>query len=123
LSAFVSKCKVAEQGCQIFLGTKYQNGEKLPQNITKGYKCSQNRPDVQYIHQHLTLQNVIKIPIFGLKINHLATLLPNVSATLTHGCNIAATLTRESKFFYLTDQQGCQIFSVHDTKTGKKCTK
>jgi hypothetical protein len=30
-----------EQGCQIFLGPKYQNGEKyikLPQNIPKGHK-------------------------------------------------------------------------------------
>jgi hypothetical protein len=30
-----------EQGCQIFLGPKYQNGEKytkLPQNVTNGQK-------------------------------------------------------------------------------------
>jgi hypothetical protein len=32
------------QGCQIFLGTKYQNGEKytkLPQNKTNGHKIFQ----------------------------------------------------------------------------------
>jgi hypothetical protein len=34
----------AIQGCQIYLGTTYQNGEKftkLPQNITNGHKTYQ----------------------------------------------------------------------------------
>jgi hypothetical protein len=36
-----SKASCVAQGCQIFLGTKYQNGEKytkLPQNIPNGHK-------------------------------------------------------------------------------------
>jgi hypothetical protein len=51
------------QGCQIFLGTRYRNGEKYtkrPQNIPNGYKI---------------IPKFTQIGIFGLKTNHLATLL------------------------------------------------
>jgi hypothetical protein len=46
------------QGCQIFLGTIYQNGEKytkLPQNIPNGYKI--NMPKWRKIYQITTKYN------------------------------------------------------------------
>jgi hypothetical protein len=72
------------QGCQIFLGTIYQNGEryqittkysKRPENRSNGSKIC--RPHVNKLYQHLPLQGTPKCTqsgIFGLKINHLATL-------------------------------------------------
>jgi hypothetical protein len=75
---------VRDQGCQIILGTKYQNGKNIP-NYHKLYQMSmkynkrpQNGPSVHEIYQHLILQDPPKFPqiwIFGLKTNHLATLL------------------------------------------------
>jgi hypothetical protein len=80
-----------EQGCQIFLGRKYQNEEKYtkcPQNIlndpkiyqmTQKYtKLPQNIPISHNIYQHFPLPNPPKftqIWIFGLKIFHLEILL------------------------------------------------
>jgi hypothetical protein len=57
------------QGCQIFLGTKYQNGKKFT-------KLQRTIPNVHKIYQHLPLQdppNFTQIWLFGLKTNHLAT--------------------------------------------------
>jgi hypothetical protein len=51
------------QGCQIFLGTKYESGKNIP--------------NVRKMDRHLSLQDPAKftqIWIFGLKTNHLATL-------------------------------------------------
>jgi hypothetical protein len=65
-----------KQGCQIFIGTTYQNGKTIP----KGYKItqwSQNGPNGNKMHQLRPLQGPPKftqIDIFGLKIYHLATL-------------------------------------------------
>jgi hypothetical protein len=73
-----------DQGCQIFLGIIYQNGDiyqiatkytKWPYNISNGHKIDQMT--IKYLHQHLPLQGppkCIQITIFGLKINHLTTL-------------------------------------------------
>jgi hypothetical protein len=61
---------------------------KLPQskpNVNKIYRMALNGPNVQKIHQHLPLQDPQKctqITIFGLKINHLATLLRNIDFLL-----------------------------------------
>jgi hypothetical protein len=98
--------RAPDQGCQIFLGTRYQNGEKYtkwPQNIpndlkiyqmtTKYTKWPQNIPDSHKIFpmgpyntpngheicQNVSLQdppNFPKLGFIGLKTNHLATLLP-----------------------------------------------
>jgi hypothetical protein len=62
-----------EQGCQIFLGTKYQNGKNIP-NYHKPYQLSVAK-DGKMDH-HLLLQDPPKftqIGIFGLKTIHLAT--------------------------------------------------
>jgi hypothetical protein len=76
---------ISRQSCQIFLGTKYQNGENIPnyhelyQMSIKYNKRPQSGPSVRKIHQHLPLQDPPKfsqIWIFGLKTNHLATLFP-----------------------------------------------
>jgi hypothetical protein len=67
------------QGCQIFLGTKYQNGKiyqittnytKCPiyVNITKDRKM--DKVTIKYVHHHLPLQDpptFSQIWIFGLK--------------------------------------------------------
>jgi hypothetical protein len=71
-----------KQGCQIFLGTIYQNGEKKP-NYHKIYKTTikLNGSKIDHkIYQHLPLQDPPKFTqfgIFGLKINHLATSMWN----------------------------------------------
>jgi hypothetical protein len=57
-------------GLPDFLGTIYQNGGKYA-------KLQLNVPNVHKIYQHLPLQDPPKCTqIFGMKINHLATLLP-----------------------------------------------
>jgi hypothetical protein len=81
--------RAAEQGCQIFPGTRYQNGGKYIYLTTIKYtKCPLNIPnsrkidqrDTYLIYQHLPLQEPPKfaqIGILGFKICHLATLLPS----------------------------------------------
>jgi hypothetical protein len=73
-----------KQGCQIFLGTTYQNGEniqndyKIYQMAIKYFQWQLNRPNARKIYQDFILQDQPKftqIGIFGLKTNHLATLL------------------------------------------------
>jgi hypothetical protein len=55
------------QGCQIFLGTKYQNLEKYttrPQNIPNGHKIfpmAVKRPNGHKIYQYFPLQNPPKL--------------------------------------------------------------
>jgi hypothetical protein len=75
----------SHQGCQIFLCKKYQNGENIPnyhelyQMSIKYNKRPYNGQRVNRICHHLPLQDPPKftqIWIFGLKTNHLATLLP-----------------------------------------------
>jgi hypothetical protein len=70
-------------GCQIFLGTKYQNRKNRPkrentyQMAITSTKWPQNIPNGHIICQHLPLQNPTKftqIGIFGVKIYHLAAL-------------------------------------------------
>jgi hypothetical protein len=73
-----------KQGCQIFLDTRYEIGEKyteFPQNTPKSHKISKkprNRPNGHKIYQHLPLQDpprITQFGIFGLKLYHLATLM------------------------------------------------
>jgi hypothetical protein len=73
-SAFSSSAAV--QGCQIFLGTTYQNGKntKLPPNVPNGHKIYQsavNIPNGRKIFEHRSLST--QNGIFGLKMYHLAT--------------------------------------------------
>jgi hypothetical protein len=72
-----------EQGCHIFLSSRFQNGKNVPNDHkiykipTKYTKWSQKRPNGHKIYQHLSLKDPPKftqIRIFGLKIFHLATL-------------------------------------------------
>jgi hypothetical protein len=59
------------------MGENIPNYHKMYQMVVKYIKCPQNGPKVHKIHQHLPLQGppkCIRITIFGLKINHLATL-------------------------------------------------
>jgi hypothetical protein len=73
-----------QQGDQILLGTKYQNGKNIP-NYRELYQMSiicnkrqYNGPSVHKIYQHLPLQDPPKftqIWIFGSETNHLATLI------------------------------------------------
>jgi hypothetical protein len=70
------------QGCQIFLGSKYQNGKKCTKLQSLNYnKRPYNGPSVHKIYQHLPLLDPPKftqIGVSGLKTNHLAT-LPNMT--------------------------------------------
>jgi hypothetical protein len=73
-----------EQGCQIFLDTKHQNGENyttLPLNYQMAINMPKSRnipsPKGQIICQPFPIkgtQKFTQIGIFGLKIYHLATL-------------------------------------------------
>jgi hypothetical protein len=76
------------QGCQIFLGTKYQNKKNIP-NDYKIYQIATKIPNVSKIDEtNITYTNTYQlqeptqftqIRIFGSKINHLATPLPSTS--------------------------------------------
>jgi hypothetical protein len=73
-----------QQGCQIFLTTIYQNGEKLPNNqkiyqMAKKYTngCKTYQIDICKQYKHLPLQYppIFTQMFFCLKYNHLATLV------------------------------------------------
>jgi hypothetical protein len=67
-----------KKGCQIFLVTTHQNGEKY-------IKTRENVPNGHTIYQHLPLQDPPKITlikVFGFKICHQATLLISCHALL-----------------------------------------
>jgi hypothetical protein len=69
------------QGCQIFLGTRYQHGGKIYQITTKYTKCSQNIPNGHKLYiiainrPNIFHCKALQTAIFGLKIYHLANLL------------------------------------------------
>jgi hypothetical protein len=73
------------QGCQIFFLAHDTKTAKMYQMNTKFTKWPQNSPNVRIISQlvikyinifkSLALQNLSKLGFFGLKINHLATLV------------------------------------------------
>jgi hypothetical protein len=80
-----------KQGCQIFRGTIYQNGENIPNDhkinlsAIKYTKWPENWPNGHRIYQHLLLQDTpkfIQIGILGFKMYHLATLFYK-----THNCH------------------------------------
>jgi hypothetical protein len=51
-----------DQGCQIFIGTKYQNGENIP------IDCNIYQMATKYVYQHLPMQDPKKftqIGVFG----------------------------------------------------------
>jgi hypothetical protein len=65
------------RGCQIFLGTTYQNWGKVYQIAIKYTNWRQIRPNDYKIYQHFPLQiprKFTQIGIFGLKMYHPATL-------------------------------------------------
>jgi hypothetical protein len=68
------------QGCQIFLGTAYQNVQNIPKmtkNVPHGHKIYEmavHRPNGHKIYQPLSLQETPKFTQIGLYIYHLATL-------------------------------------------------
>jgi hypothetical protein len=65
------------QSCQIFLGTTPKWGN-VYQMAIKYTNWPWNRPNGHKIYQHLSLQHppkLTRIGIFGLKMNHLATLI------------------------------------------------
>jgi hypothetical protein len=71
------------QGCQIFVGTKYQNAKiytKLPQNILNVYKMDQ----MSNTFHCKTLQNLPKLGFWVRK--HLATLASPLSKGSRHFC-------------------------------------
>jgi hypothetical protein len=79
------------QGCQIFLGAVNQNGEKytkMDTNLPNGIKIgipiclTYNIQNGHKIYEHFPFQGPSKISqigIFGMKIYHLATLVPAVA--------------------------------------------
>jgi hypothetical protein len=86
---------------RIFLGTSYQNRKNVPNEhktytCTNGHKLSQNISKGLKIYQHFSIKGPQKFTqniIFGLKINHLATLRPQPSR------RSSATLTKFSQSF------------------------
>jgi hypothetical protein len=83
----IDRTLAENQGCQILLGTKYQNGEKI-QDACKIYQMSITyfkQPLSHNPHDHKIpmptffyskpLLNIPKLGFFGTKICHLATLL------------------------------------------------
>jgi hypothetical protein len=73
----------SEQGCQICLGPNIPKREKINKRTTNSTKRLKNIPNGRKINQHFPFNGPPKhtqIGIFGLKINHLATL--NQSAAI-----------------------------------------
>jgi hypothetical protein len=62
-----------EQGCQIFLGTTYQNRKQIYQITTKHIKCPQNIPNVHKTYQ-MPVQYVDKMSMTYTNIFHCKTL-------------------------------------------------
>jgi hypothetical protein len=65
----------------MFQKTSYVKYTKWPQSIPNGQKIDQI--DIKYVYRHLPLQvppKFTQIGIFGLKICHLATLPPTITA-------------------------------------------
>jgi hypothetical protein len=95
-----SLCLCSDQGCQIVIVTRYQNGKKIPNDkqigipnghnicIPNGHKIYQMA--ITYIYQHLRLQDppkFTKFGFFGLKIYHLATLVQTLRDVFSQtGC-------------------------------------
>jgi hypothetical protein len=69
------------QGCQIFHGALYQNRKKLPneqkmyQMVIRYPKFPRNNPNLHKAFLNRRPLKITQIGIFGLKNNHLATLL------------------------------------------------
>jgi hypothetical protein len=66
------------QSCQIFLCTSNQNGENLPKKAIQITKNAIKILTGNEMHQNFpsrSLQKYTQIGIFGMKINHLATLV------------------------------------------------
>jgi hypothetical protein len=64
-----------KQGCQIFLGTIYQNGGKYTQRTSYFPNGHRKRP-----FQFQGPSKFTQIGTFGLKLNHLATLISSVNS-------------------------------------------
>jgi hypothetical protein len=65
----------ALQGCQIFLDIINQTGEKYTK-LPKNYQMTVNKPKIHNMYIQNGHKIYQRIGIFGLKIFHLATLMP-----------------------------------------------
>jgi hypothetical protein len=89
---FTNVASLYDQGCQIFLDTKYQTGENIPnnnQNITKcPFKMQKCPKKFRLASKYINLfpyqgpPKFTQIGIFGLKTYHLATLFTTVSSRI-----------------------------------------
>jgi hypothetical protein len=104
------------QGCQIILGTTYQNSEKFirwPQNVPNGHKIAQISVKyykyVNIFQCTRALQNLPKWWFFGLKKNIWQ---PCVGTTCRRGPLVLGNpLQQVANMFGQSDlRQGCQIF-------------
>jgi hypothetical protein len=86
---------IRRQGCQIFRGKIYQNGENIPndhkiyQSAINYTKWQENLPNDYKIYQTHPWQeptNFSQTGIFGLKTNHLATLLSGPTHICSKAC-------------------------------------
>jgi hypothetical protein len=92
----MEKTDVPTRVARFFLVQKYQNWKNLP-NYNELYLMSikynkrpYNGPSVHKIYQHLPVQdppNLTQSWIFGLKTNHLATLVPTYLRPFSHYCS------------------------------------
>jgi hypothetical protein len=123
---YVCRDHSAPQGCQIFLGKTYQNGENLPtyhniyQMSIKYTKWLFSRPNVYNVYHHLLpitrhSKNYPNLD-FGLKIYHLATVLLQWLLTarafrICWGCR-SHLIFKEYICMSMWRRQGGQVFSV-----------
>jgi hypothetical protein len=96
-----------EQGCQIFISTKYQNLKmttkytKWPLTIRNVGKIDQMAAKFTNIFHCKTLQNFTQIGILGLKMYHLATLFQSSFFESRYFCSLMLFVQRTYLFIQI----------------------
>jgi hypothetical protein len=121
---------LVHRNARFFLVQTYQKGKNIPKDHKQkpnGHTLYQMSIKYTHIFHSKTLQNIPKLEFFGLKINHLGTLLVHKELIV---CKVIIWLRLLRRQFGRLKQrshtqcqpavdQGCQIFLVQHTKNGK----
>jgi hypothetical protein len=122
------------QNCQIFLGTWYLNVKKCTkwiQNVPNGHKNKKspwNIPNGHKIYRHFSIQGpptFTQIGIFGLKTNHLATLVQPLlfAAPVSHNLQLYRYIYKGVMFCQGDQGPMLWFFEIFSPKIGVFCSK
>jgi hypothetical protein len=119
------------QGCQIFLGARYQNRKNVPnehtiyQMVIKYSKCPLNVPNGHKIFQHFHIRDpeiFSQIGIFGLKTNHLATLVTTEALFEKKGLFFKNSLSQSRNPFAIENLQQKSFLFIHEAIVRSRAT-